>query len=149
MYHYLGCGLAHVWLANGYEKTKTPYGDGVVIHNLANLHDALGQAIVCATRPLSGAEFRFLRNQLELSQEGLGALLGCSAQSIARWEKGSSKKVDPAADRLLRVIYWEAKITRKLKKLLDRLAEIESVPRSKRQKLVVTEHKSSWHAEAA
>ena len=29
MYHYTDGGLRNVWLANGYEIKKTPYGEGV------------------------------------------------------------------------------------------------------------------------
>ncbi|MGO4780652.1 helix-turn-helix domain-containing protein, partial [Lysobacter sp. 2RAB21] len=102
MYRYVGCGLPNVFLRNGYEMVKTPYGEGVTIHDLDGLHQALGSTIVGSPDPLSGAEFRFIRTELELSQKMLGQLLGCNEQAVARWEKGRSK-VDAPAERLLRL----------------------------------------------
>ena len=61
-----------MWLANGYELKKTPYGEGVVFHNV----DGLGML---------------------LSQPALGKLMGIDGQSVARWEKTS--KVPRWADK--------------------------------------------------
>ena len=37
MYHYTDGGLRNVWLANGYAKHSTPFGDGVAIQDLRRL----------------------------------------------------------------------------------------------------------------
>ena len=109
MYRYLGAGLSNVFLKNGYTIVKTPFGQGVKINDVDGLHDALAEAIVHSPDRVNGQEFRFLRNQLELSQAALAELLGTSEQSVARWETGKSKKVDATAERLLRVLYQSAK----------------------------------------
>jgi putative transcriptional regulator len=107
---YTGCALQNVYLKNGFEILETRYGKGITIHDLDGLHVALGKAIIANPKPLLGSEFRFLREELDLSQKGLAALLGRDYQAVARWEKGKNLKVDPSADRLLRVIYLESKV---------------------------------------
>ena len=64
MYHYTGCGLPNVYLKNGYEIVKTPYGKGVTIRDMDGLHLAIGATIVNSPEPLIGHEFRFLRTEL-------------------------------------------------------------------------------------
>jgi len=148
MYHYLGCGLPNVFLQNGYELTKSPYGDGVVIHDLEGLHDAIGQTVVSSKGPLAGSEFRFLRTELELSQNMLASLLGCDEQSIARWEKGKSKQVNAPAERLLRLLYQSAKMgTKKMAPLLRTLQQLESTPAAP-VKIVAKERAEAWSAKA-
>lgn len=103
-YHYTDSGLSNIWLANGYEAVKTNYGEGVIIHDLEGLHRAIGQMLSRKSR-LTGAEVRFLRKEMELSQRGLGELLGVTDQAVAKWEKHG--QVPKTADRMLRLIYLE------------------------------------------
>lgn len=148
MYRYIGCGLPDVFLRNGYEIVKTPYGEGVTIHGIDGLHAALGAAIVCSPEPLVGHEFRFLRTELDLSQAALAELLGCNEQSVARWEKGRSKQVNAPAERLLRLIYKEAKMgDKKLAPFLKTLQDIERTPAAPR-KFVASERRANWSAKA-
>jgi DNA-binding transcriptional regulator YiaG len=86
IHHYTESGLRNVWLANGYKVLKTAYGQGVSFGNLEGLHREIGRWL-CAYRPrLAGAEFRFLRHELDLSQAALAARRGNDAQSVALWE---------------------------------------------------------------
>ncbi len=103
-YHYTDSGLNNLWLSNGYEVVKTNYGDGITIHDLAGLHRAIGQ-MLCSKSHLTGAEVRFLRKEMELSQRGLGELLGVTDQAVAKWEKHGN--VPKTADRMIRLIYLE------------------------------------------
>jgi DNA-binding transcriptional regulator YiaG len=147
MYHYIECGLPNVFLKNGYEEIDTPYGKGVTIHNLAELHDVIAECLVCGKKSLSGQEFKFLRLELDLSQAQLGLMLGRDQQSIARWEKGRGK-VDPTADRLLRVIYKDSKMPdSKLKSLINLLQRMGD-DKTGLRKLVVSERGQTWRAEA-
>lgn len=105
-HHYTESGLRNVWLANGFKRHKTPHGPGVAFDNIDGLHREIGRWL-CSYRPrLTGAEFRFLRHELDLSQPALAALLGNEAQAIALWEKGKVK-VPAWADRLIRALYRE------------------------------------------
>jgi len=148
MYRYTGCGLPNVFLKNGYELVKTPYGQGVTIHDLDGLHLALGSAIVQSPEPMVGHEFRFLRTELELSQAGLAQALGCDEQSIARWEKGKTKQVNAPAERILRLLYKQSKLgEKKLAPLLKSLQDLERTPPVPR-KFVMSERKDNWSAKA-
>lgn len=148
MYHYEGSGLPYVYLKNGYELVESPYGQGVTIHDIDGLHDALGKAIVCSPVQLTGQEFRFLRVALNLSQAALAAALGCNEQSVARWEKGKSSQVNAPAERLLRMLYKEAKLgDRKLAPLLKSLQDLECSPAPPR-KFVASERLDTWSARA-
>ena len=104
MYHYTECGLQNVWLENGYKRHKTPYGGGVAIDDVEGLHAAIGRVI--ARRPrLTGAELRFLRKEMEMSQRALADLLGTSEQNVSLWERRG--RVPQYARRLVKAIYVE------------------------------------------
>ncbi len=45
MYHYTDGGLRNVWLANGYQVQKTPYGEAVAIDDLEGLTQAICTAL--------------------------------------------------------------------------------------------------------
>ncbi len=106
MYHYVECGLPNVWLRNGFVVKDTPYGEGVAIKDVDGLQRAIGQMLAEQESRLSGAEFRFLRKELELSQESLASIIDKSSQAVALWEKND--KVPMMADRFIRGLYLEA-----------------------------------------
>jgi DNA-binding transcriptional regulator YiaG len=87
MYHYTDGGLRNVWLKNGYVEKDTPYGKAVSFHDLDGLTKAICMALSNKPGKLTGAEFRYIRSGLFLSQKSLGKLLGCTEQAIAKWEK--------------------------------------------------------------
>ncbi len=126
MHHYTESGLRNIWLANGYKLHKTPHGKGVAFDNLEGLHREIGRWL-CAYRPrLTGAEFRFLRHELDLSQVALATLLGNDAQAVALWEKGKVK-VPAWADRLMRALYREHMGENvKIRALIETVAELET-----------------------
>jgi|GEM_PF-719547 len=106
MYHYTDGGLRNVWLANGYETRQTPYGQAVAIHDQEGLSRAICQALIKQPKPLTRAEFRYLRaSGLMLSQAALAAMLGVDAQTVARWEK--SARIPKMADAMMRLMYLE------------------------------------------
>ena len=103
-HHYTQCGLGNVYLRNGFEVVSTKYGEAIRIHDMDGLHGAIGMYLIREKKQLDGMEIRFLRHEMDLSQNMLGKLLDKSAQSIARWEKGQTR-MDGPADRLLRLLY--------------------------------------------
>ena len=122
MYRYAECGLRNVWLVSGYRAQRTPHGDAVAIEDIAGLHRVIARTIVGRPGPITGAEFRFLRKELELSQEALARYLGCDVQALARWEKGRSRVPGPA-DRFLRGLTREhADGNADIRKLVERIA---------------------------
>ena len=61
MYHYTDGGLRNVWLANGYTKQKTPFGEGVAIQDVEGLTRAICTMLTKRAGVLTGAELRYLR----------------------------------------------------------------------------------------
>jgi DNA-binding transcriptional regulator YiaG len=107
MYRYVESGLPNVWLSNGFVVKETAYGESVAITDVKGLHDVIGKAIAEKTSVLTGAEFRFLRKELGLSQESLAEIVGLTSQAVAIWEK--TDKIPMVNDRYLRGLYLEAK----------------------------------------
>lgn len=103
-YQYLECGLPNVWLANGYEISDTPYGRGVSIRDVHGLHRCIARVLCKKPTGLTGAEFRFLRRELDFSQEMMGALLGRTKRQIGNIERGEDLVKEPF-NRLIRHIY--------------------------------------------
>ena len=106
MFKYVASGLRNVWLLNGYNRRRTPYGEGVSISDVAGLHRSIGRQLAANPRRLTGAEFRFLRKEQELSQKRLGQLIGATVQAINRWETGKTR-VPQWADHFARVLFWQ------------------------------------------
>jgi putative transcriptional regulator len=104
--HYTDCGLDGVYLVSGYELENTPYGEGLSVKNLDQLHEAIGRYLASQKKGLSGKELRFLRKQMDLTQGELGKLLGLTSQQVARWEKEESDISGPA-DLLVRTLFLE------------------------------------------
>jgi DNA-binding transcriptional regulator YiaG len=126
MYRYVDSGLRNIWLVNGYRRHKTPYGPGVSVANLEGLHRAIGRWLAAKPGRLTRAEFRFLRNELELSQLALGNYLGAEGQAVARWERGVTR-VPRWADRFLRALWREhAEGTARIRELVERLAAADA-----------------------
>ena len=143
-YHYTESGLTNVWLANGYTVRSTKYGEGVSIHDVDGLHRALERALTSKPR-LTGAEVRFLRKEIGLSQRSLGALLGVTDQAVALWErKGQLPKT---ADRLLRLIYVEHdKGNTPIVSFIERLNDLDQ---QDQKQIVAEEAKGRWKTRLA
>ena len=103
-YHYTESGLRNVYLVNGFEIVKTPYGEAVSILDLDGLHRVIGLNL-CAKKHITGTEFRFLRKEMGMSQNGLAQSLGTEEQTLAKWEKNG--RVPKTADRFMRLLFLE------------------------------------------
>lgn len=103
-YRYTMCGLDDIYLVGGYELTRTRYGDGVVIHDMEDLHRAIGEYLVESKKALTGKEIRFLRHEMDLTQAEIAGLLRVADQTVARWEKGECEIPGPA-DMVVRALY--------------------------------------------
>lgn len=128
-YQYTECGLSNIYLLDGFETVETPRGSGVKIQDIEGLHLAIGQMLVRETRDLGGKEFRYLRHELNLTQQNLAALLGVDVQAIARWEKDKNiEGIYGPAQRLIRLLYEEqTKGNEGIIKPLQRLAELDEI----------------------
>ena len=141
MYHYTDGGLRNVWLANGYEIKQTPHGEGIAIHDLHGLTEAICLALTEKAGVLTGVEFRHLRSAgMLLSQPALGKLMGIDGQSIARWEK--TGRVPRWADKLMRLLYLaHAQGNEPIRRAVER---IKTVERLVKQRIVVHESDGHW-----
>ena len=141
MYHYTDGGLRNVWLANGYEIKKTPYGEGVAFHNLDGLTESICIALTKKAGVVSGSEFRYVRSAgMLLSQAALGKLMGIDGQSVARWEK--TGKVPKWADKLVRLLYLaQAQGNEPISAAVER---VKTVERLVKQRIVVKESRGQW-----
>jgi putative transcriptional regulator len=146
-YHYTECGLDNVYLLNGFRIEDTSYGPAISIEDTDGLHHAIALDLVLTKRMLSGKELRFLRRELDLSQEALGLLLGgYQAQTVARWEKGECDTAH-AADRLLRLVYLaHAHDNPDVRKVLDLLKDLDILIHEER---VFEETDQGWRYKAA
>jgi len=104
MYHYTGSGLANVWLVNGYTEHDTPYGPSISIVDLEGLHRVIGVEIT--QQPpgrMAGEAVRFLRKEMDLSQQALAELIGVKEITVRKWEQKDCPS--GPAQTLLRAIY--------------------------------------------
>jgi DNA-binding transcriptional regulator YiaG len=125
LFNYESCGLPNVWLRNGFSVKETPYGELVAIQDLAGLHQAIGLYVVDHKPLLSGAEIRFLRKELDFSQQALLDWLGVSEPTIRNWE-AERQPITVAADRMLRLFYREhVKGNVMIRQLVDQISRLE------------------------
>lgn len=140
LYHYVQCGLDNVWLRNGFQFYETPYGRGVSFQDVERLHKAIARALADKPSPLRGAELRFLRNELGMSQKRLGELFGKGSQSVAKWEK--ENQINDDVDYLIRHIYKQTIGGRQTYiELVDHLNELD---RQEYSKLEFEKEDSDW-----
>jgi DNA-binding transcriptional regulator YiaG len=146
LYHYTQCGLNNIYLQNGYDLKKTPYGSGVAIHDVDGLHRAIAIALVDKPAPLTGKEFRFIRIELDLSQRALGEYLGKTDQSVAHWEKTGN--IPEEVNYLIRHIYRQT-INKKASYVdeVDRLRKVNQT--DYKEWLNFQETSGSWEKTAA
>lgn len=142
MYHYTESGLNNVWLRNGFQYVDTAYGKGVTIGNVSGLHAAIAIRLLKTKPHWSGAEFRFIRKELDMSQKTLADWLGNDVQSIARWEKRG--RVPKMADRLLRMLYRES--TDGNEKIMDLIKRFNDMDQQQHQKMLFTGLAGKWKA---
>ncbi len=103
-HHYRVSGLDDIYLLNGFTRESTPYGEVVKIADVVGLHKAIGHRIVTEDKPLSPREFRFLRKNMDLTQEDLAKRLKVDAQTVARYEKDQTAIPGPT-DMVLRIMF--------------------------------------------
>lgn len=146
LYEYRECGLEGIFLRSGYEIVHTEHGDGLTIKNIDGLHAAIGEFLVCHKKMLAGKEIRFLRKEMDLTQEELGSLVGVEGQTVARWEKGTTDLAGPA-DGLLRLLYIGT-VHGKLDPM-KMLAELKVADEPEADSIFLEETAGAWHLEAA
>jgi DNA-binding transcriptional regulator YiaG len=148
MYHYTDCGLQGIWLANGFRTIRTEYGRATSIENVDGLHRAIARTLSIEKARLSGGEFRFLRNELGLTQSALAEWFGNDSQTVALWERGR-KRVPQWADRLIRQLVLETQ--GRNQRLIDLVASLARKHDEKAGERLVFEERprKGWVSRAA
>jgi DNA-binding transcriptional regulator YiaG len=140
MHHYQECGLKNIWLVNGYEIIEDPdYGICVAISDTRGLHKAIGHDLITTKPKLTGTEFRFLRKELDLSQNALAALIGNNEQAVARWEKGGN--IPKWADHVIRILVQDYYGETGAIKLIERIRDLD---RQKQEKQIFKDDSTGW-----
>ncbi len=131
LYQYTMCGLDDIYLVGGYDEVPTEYGKGVVVHDMDDLHHAIGVHLATSKKTLSGKEIRFLRHHMDVTQAQLGDVLRVTDQTVARWEKGEIPIPGPE-DLLLRIVYlWHVCKKVDVRRLAEALRETDAEPSEK------------------
>lgn len=143
MYHYTECGLQNVWLVNGYEELDTLEGKAVSVSDVDGLHQVIAKALF-EKGTLTGMELRFVRRELDLSQSGLGKLLGTSEQNVRLWEKNGS--ITAPSFRLLKLLYLDhTGVDSSVREIIEEIAETDR----QQGKSIKLEHEDQHWLQAA
>jgi DNA-binding transcriptional regulator YiaG len=149
LYQYRQCGLDNVYLGGGFSLIETPYGVSVKIDDVDGLHKCIAECLVRKSSTLTGAEFRFLRTELDLSQSAMTVFCGREERMIREWETGS-KEVPEPANTIIRFLYEQ--------RFLDPSAQYEEMAKSirmfqiidkKRHELKLGITDKGWKAECS
>jgi putative transcriptional regulator len=146
-YHYTECGLANIFLVNGFEITKTSDDEELFIHDIHGLHKAISKTLIFKKGLLEGNEIKFIRGILDLSQNKLAALIGCRYQQILLWEKNKNK-LSKSADRLLKIYlytYLHKEVDNsEVFDLINEIAYLDAAQAKQPDKIEFKEGKNSW-----
>ena len=144
-YRYKESGLDNIFLIDGFHIHKTKYGRGISIDDTEGLHKAIGQWLIDLPKPLNGAELRFLRLEMDLSQKQLAGIIGSAEQNVRRWEKARKRPIPGPADRLLRALYSEfGGGDGRVRRIVGRLAELDQITHAK---VRLRETRTGWKIE--
>jgi putative transcriptional regulator len=142
MFHFTDGGLRNVWLTNGFVERNTPYGKATSFHDLDGLINAICLALAKKPGKLTGAEFRYIRSAMLLSQKSLGHMIGYSEQAVAKWEKFG--KVPKAVDFVIRMIYVnKTSGDAKISAMVDMLNILDKISNTK---IVISESNARWES---
>lgn len=142
MYHFTDGGLRNVWLTNGFVERKTAYGKAISFHDLDGLINAICLALAKKPGKLTGAEFRYIRSALLLSQKSFGKMVGYTEQAVAKWEK--SGKVPKAIDLIIRMIYVNKNNgNAEVRAMVDMLNIMDKISNTK---IVISESNDKWES---
>lgn len=134
VHHYTESGLLNVYIS-GINVERDDDGDEVItIPSVNELHHVIATGIVNHPKGISGAELRFLRSEMGLTQAEMAALVHRDKQSIGRWER-SEIEIDSSAEALVRRLAIE-KLDLPVEAGIDELSR-RSVPTAEEQQIKI------------
>ena len=149
MKEYSDCGLRNIWLKNGYRHESIKgHGKCLEIDDINGLHLAIAHQLVNYRKRLSGAEIRFIRVEMGMSQNRLADCMGVDEQTISLWER-SRRRPTVAAERMLRLLYLEhADGKTKVAKMIAQWNDIDRQGLEEEAKQVFQETDDGWRMAA-
>lgn len=105
-YRYTECGLDNVVIHNMEVHVDDAGDDVYSIPNVIGLHKVIAYCIITQHQGISGAELRFLRTEMGLTQAELAKLVKKDHQTVGRWERGEIA-IDQNAELVIRVVAAE------------------------------------------
>ena len=149
MLKYDDCGLRNIWLKNGYRyEAIKGHGKCLEITDINGLHRSIAHHLVNYRKRLSGAEIRFLRVEMGMSQNRLADCMGVDEQTISLWER-SKRHPTVAAERMLRLLYLEhADGKTKVAKMIAQWNDIDRQELEEEAKQVFQETDDGWRMAA-
>lgn len=105
-YRYTASGLDNVILVGLKECTDDHGEKCVTIPNINKLHDAIAMNVLKRHGGMTGAELKFLRTLMGMTQAELGKIVNREALTIGRWERGEFEN-DPNAEAIIRLVAAE------------------------------------------
>ena len=147
-YHYVGSGLANVYLVGVSYQLRSDGMQSASIPCLPALMEALAKALVAKRAPLTAAELRFLRKNLAISSKDFAAIIGLGAEQYSRIENEAAP-ITPMLDRMARFVYaavaklqpefanevaraqWQAEMTHEQKIIATQDAEQQWIVKTK------------------
>ena len=149
MFQYKGCGLDNVYLANGYERRTTNSGMEVMhIEDMEGLHRTISLTVPVYPLEIGGAEFRFLRKELDMSQRAIAGVLGVQEQTVSLWERGEQPVPQYAAVLISAMAreYFSGQAA--MKTVIDRVCSAD-LAITKAKLLIERTDQGSWMQKAA
>lgn len=149
MLKYDDCGLRNIWLKNGYRyEAIKGHGKCLEITDINGLHRTIAHHLVNYRQRLSGAEIRFLRVEMGMSQNRLADCLGVDEQTISLWER-SKRRPTVAAERMLRLLYLEhADGKTKVAKMIAQWNDTDRQELEEEAKQIFQETEDGWRMAA-
>ena len=117
---------------------------------ISGLPEAIAIALTVAVNPLEigGAEFRFLRKELDMSQRAIAGVLGVQEQTVSLWERGEQPVPQYAAVLISAMAreYFSGQAA--MKTVIDRVCSADLAIAKAKLLIERTDH-GSWMQKAA
>jgi len=89
------------------------------------LHAVIARSIIFSEDRMAGAEMRFLRIEMDISQSTLANILKTSVKNVERWESNRDKPLKGPEDFGVKALYVFSKESREGRRLIDRIAALD------------------------
>jgi len=125
-YCYVGSGLPNVFLTGVKYYVCTVCGtQSAEIPALKQLLAEIARTVVQEAFPLTGSQVRFLRKRLNRKAKEFAQMISLSPERFSAIETSDDEHMDPARDKLVRVIYRVLSGDRKLKTGMEKEQQFE------------------------